>query len=105
MVMLKRVIAILIILTGSCCISDITFSVYAQQQEFSENSATVVGGAGCMTIYNYNSDNESTFSVYSITGQIVKSVSVPGGTTATINLPKGFYIVKCEYWSRKVIVK
>ena len=105
MVMLKRVIAILIILTGSCCISDIAFSVYAQQQEFSENSATVVGGAGCMTIDNYESDIELTFSIYSITGQVVKSVSVGEGTSTTVNLPKGFYIVKCEYWSRKVIVK
>ena len=104
-VMIKRVIAILFILAGICCAPGVVFPAHAQQQETVENSATVVGGDGCMTIDNYGNDKELTFSVYSITGQIVKSLSVSSGASATINLPKGFYIVKCEYWSRKVVVK
>ncbi len=103
--MIKRIIAILVILTGSFGIHDTTFSMYAKQQELAESPVNVVGSNGCMTIENYGDSRELTFTVYSITGQIVKSVSVAGGSSTTINLPKGFYIVKCDYWSRKVVVK
>lgn len=44
------------------------------------------------------------FQIFSITGQLVKSVTVTGGTVK-IELPKGFYIVKCESWTRRVMVK
>ena len=49
---------------------------------------------------------EAVFSVYSITGQLMKVVRVPAGTHATLELPRGFYIVKCNnHWSRKVVVR
>lgn len=103
--MIKRIIAILVILTGSSGIHDTTFAMHAKQQELAENPVNIVGSNGCMTIDNYGDSRELTFTVYSITGQIVKSVSVANGSSMTINLPKGFYIVKCDYWSRKVVVK
>ncbi len=51
------------------------------------------------------SDKAITFEIYSITGQLIKSVNVPASTHVKIELPKGFYIVKCESWTRRVMVK
>lgn len=44
------------------------------------------------------------FYIYSITGQMVKSLEVTDGTV-TVNLPQGCYIVKCDKWSKKIIVR
>ena len=49
---------------------------------------------------------EGTFSIYSITGQLLKTVRVPADGHVTVDLPKGFYIVRYKnQWSRKVVVK
>lgn len=49
-------------------------------------------------------DDTVTFTIYSITGQVIKTVNVGGGS-AHVELPKGCYIIKCARWSKKVIVK
>lgn len=50
--------------------------------------------------------SEAVFSIYSITGQIIRVVHVSSGSRATVDLPRGFYIVKCNnLWSRKVVVR
>ena len=43
------------------------------------------------------------FRVYSITGQVVKRLKLSEGSER-IELPQGCYIVKCEAWSKKVVV-
>lgn len=43
------------------------------------------------------------FYIYSITGQMVKSVDVTG--SVTVDLPQGYYIVKCKDWSKKIVVR
>ncbi len=49
-------------------------------------------------------DGEShQFYIYSITGQMIKSVEVR--ETAIVDLPCGYYIVKCREWSKKIVVK
>lgn len=49
-------------------------------------------------------DGTETFTVYSITGQVIKTVNVAQGSTF-VELPKGCYIIKCARWSKKVVVK
>ncbi len=44
------------------------------------------------------------FAIYSITGQLVKQITITD-SSVTIDLPQGYYIVKCNEWSKKVIVK
>lgn len=44
------------------------------------------------------------FEIFSITGQLIKSVTVKG-STVKIDLPKGFYIIKCESWTKRVMLK
>ena len=73
-------------------------------EQVSSDETTVVGGKG--TIVMVAGDGDTTFNIYSITGQLIKTVRVNAGTRVTIDMPKGFYIVKCAgRWSRKVVVK
>lgn len=44
------------------------------------------------------------FEIFSITGQLVKSVTVKS-STVKVDLPKGFYIIKCENWTKRVMIK
>ncbi len=73
-------------------------------EQVSSEETTVVGGKG--TIAMVAGESDATFNIYSITGQLIKTVRVSAGTKVTIDVPKGFYIVKCAgRWSRKVVVK
>ena len=67
-------------------------------------SATVQGGVGHITLWAGNDAEE--FSLYSITGQLLRVVQVPANSQVTIETPKGFYIIRCgNQWSRKVVVR
>lgn len=50
-----------------------------------------------------NDGEAHQFYIYSITGQMIKSVEVR--ETAVVDLPCGYYIVKCREWSKKIVVK
>lgn len=66
--------------------------------------ATVQGGVGHITLIA--GANDVVFNIYTITGQVVRVVRVPADSHSTLELPKGFYIVKCgSQWSRKVVVR
>ena len=64
---------------------------------------STAGGKGVLTIEN-NSGNPCRFTVYSITGQVVRTMTVKPGSER-IELQKGFYIVKSDYGSQKVVVR
>lgn len=57
------------------------------------------------TVIELWSDVAAKFEIFSITGQLIKSVNVPASTLVKVELAKGFYIVKCESWTRRVMVK
>ena len=62
------------------------------------------GGAGRIVLVS--GERENTFRIYSITGQAVKTVRLAAGQHTSVEVPKGFYVVKCDgQWSRKVVVK
>lgn len=50
-----------------------------------------------------NDDQTHHFYVYSITGQMIKSVDIQD--SQIIDLPQGCYIVKCSEWSKKIVVR
>lgn len=58
---------------------------------------------GCL-ILHAPADKTIVFYIYSITGQVIKTVSVSSGKTI-VELPKGYYIIKCEQWSKQAIVR
>ncbi len=102
---MKRLLYILTICL-SLAVSAATVTAYAvpRIEQVASGEASVVGGKG--TIAMVAGESDVTFSIYSITGQLIRTVKVSAGTRVTIDAPKGFYIVKCAgRWSRKVVVK
>lgn len=68
------------------------------------STANAYGGNGHIVLSA--GGQEVTFSIYSITGQLIKSVKVNADQRVSVEMPKGFYVVKCAgQWSRKVVVK
>lgn len=49
-------------------------------------------------------DEDRNVTIYALTGQVVKTITAAPGTT-TVDLPKGYYIVKCDRMSCRVVVK
>ena len=71
---------------------------------FETTVATAVGGNGRITFYAGNTD--AVFHIYSITGQLLKTMRLSADGHASLDMPKGFYVVRCNgQWSRKVVVK
>ena len=102
---MKRLLYILT-LSIALAVGSVSVNSYAapKVEQVSSDETTVIGGKG--TIAMVAGENDATFNIYSITGQLIKSVRVNAGTKVTIDMPKGFYIVKCAgRWSRKVVVK
>ncbi|MBE6318769.1 MAG: hypothetical protein E7081_07340 [Bacteroidales bacterium] len=48
-------------------------------------------------------DEAISFAIYSITGQSIKTITISG--TMKVELPRGYYIVRCDQWSKTVVVK
>ncbi len=66
-------------------------------------SVAVKGGAGQIEL-SVTGGADVKFHIYSITGQLVKTVVVAEGS-ALVDLPRGLYIVKCDYCSKQVVVR
>lgn len=77
--------------------------VVAQQPAVGYVVTAASAGRGVLTIEN-NTDAPCRFTIYSITGQVVRVVTVKPGSER-VELVKGFYIVKSEYGSQKVVVR
>lgn len=73
------------------------------QQELASSTVSVKTGAGQVEL-TVSGDEPVKFHIYSITGQLVKSVSMADGSVI-IELPRGLYIVKCDKWSKQIVVK
>lgn len=61
----------------------------------------VVGGQVEITVPG---DEARQVTVYTLTGQIVRTLTAQPGVTQ-IDLPAGYYIVKCDRLSQRVIVR
>lgn len=102
---MKRLLYILVLMvTLGVVMPSVTAFAEPRIEQVASDESAVVGGKG--TIAMTAGESDATFNVYSITGQLIKSIKVNAGTKVTMEFPKGFYIVKCVgKWSRKVVVK
>ncbi len=73
------------------------------QQELTSPTVTLKVGQGQIEL-TVNGDELVKFHIYSITGQLVKSASSTNGSIV-VELPRGLYIVKCDKWSKQIVVK
>jgi len=97
-------IAVCLLALGGMQAMPVPDNFLPQRVETAQNGPSAQGGDGRIVFTAGSSD--ATFSVYSITGQLVKVVRVGAEQRASIEFPKGFYIVKCgNQWSRKVVVR
>lgn len=49
-------------------------------------------------------DEARQVTIYAITGQVVKSLTIHPGTTS-IDLKSGYYIIKCDRMSQRVVIR
>ena len=101
---LKNITVALFISAMSVC--SLTGYAYPSHDNISINTSTqptIKTSAGTITL-TVTSDESVNFQIYSITGQVIKSITVSHGS-ATLELPKGYYIVRCSHWSKSVVVK
>ena len=73
-----------------------------QEIEAQVNIPKISVQQGALNISN-TSDTELIVDVYSITGQLIKRLRVPYGSVV-LDVRPGCYIIKCDRWSKKVIV-
>lgn len=73
------------------------------QQELASSTVSIKVGQGQAEL-TVNGDEPIKFHIYSITGQLVKSLSLADGSIV-VELPRGLYIVKCDKWSKQIVVK
>lgn len=102
---MNRILRILMIATAMSAVSATSFAEPAENNESVANVAVskpiirVIGSHVEITLQG----NESRVVVcYSLTGQIVKTLTIHPGTTQ-IDLPTGYYIIRCERYSQRVI--
>ena len=85
----------------------VTTAVDARAERIEQSlsaEASVQGGTGRIHLSAGSSD--AVFNIYSITGQLLRTVRVAADSQVTIDAPKGFYIVRYgNQWSRKVVVR
>ncbi len=80
--------------TSSYALTDPSITDSTPEITVSRNSLTIKADEDCTL----------EFEVYSITGQLVKKFRLENGRF-TLELSRGYYIVKCASWSKKVIIK
>ena len=74
---------------------------YAQNITSSQPQVRVLRGQVEITVPG---DEDRNVTIYALTGQVVKSFTANPGVN-TVDLPKGYYIVKCDRVSCRVVVK
>ena len=105
---MKRIIAIFLLVTAAllpCTIvATLASAMPATSVENVGSGASAYGGNGRIVLVAGSRDTQ--FSIYSVTGQLIKTVRVNADQRLSVDVPKGFYVVKCSgQWSRKVVVK
>lgn len=104
---MNRILRVMMIAIVMSTVSVTSFAEPAENSESVDNIAVnkpiirVVGSHVEISL----SGNESRVVVfYSLTGQIVKTLTIHPGTTL-IDLPTGYYIIRCERYSQRVILR
>lgn len=89
----------------ACAIApmEMAYAADAPRQEAAYNEPSLAGRRGAIDITCPSNGRTYTFHIYSITGQLIKRVQLTD-SAASVDVPQGCYIVKCDAWVKKVIV-
>lgn len=94
----------LMVVAGLMASGSVMQAVATERIEAVENSRAQVRPSAGQLELTVTDGDAVRFEIYSITGQQVKSLEVKDGSI-TVDLPSGCYVVRCQYWSKKVVVK
>ncbi len=97
--MLRKLFFILV--AAAAC--SVPVAAIPTETEAGQKETAIAASAGMLVISD-SSGNGVKYTVYSITGQTVKTIIVKNESVA-IRLPQGFYIVKSDNQTVKVVVK
>ncbi|MDE6048975.1 MAG: T9SS type A sorting domain-containing protein [Paramuribaculum sp.] len=100
-----NILAVLCVSASSICADAMPSQDQAFATERLENETATVSPVSTGISLSVKADKTERFYIFSITGQLVKTVDVEAGSVQSVELPRGCYIVKCSYWSKKVMVK
>ncbi len=75
----------------------------SQAQTVAVSQPTVKVEGGVVAIH-LPGDEPRQLTIYALTGQVVKSMTVQPGTTR-VELGAGYYIVKCDRMAQRVVVR
>lgn len=102
----KYIVTVLAALTLGCglAFAGPMLDPAADNQRIEVAQQPVVKVAGSHVEITVPGNEPRQLAVFALTGQLVKNVTVHPGTT-TIELPAGYYIVKCDRLSQRVIVR
>ncbi len=79
-------------------------SMRFEQQSVTHEASSVRIVAGHVEL-SANGSQPTNFAIYAITGQLVKTVMVSPGTSMTVELPKGIYVVRGDNWAKQIVVR
>lgn len=97
-------VAIVISMAGTSAAATAAARIDSSSIAADEPQARIVAG-GVELSAPADAADAVRFMVYSITGQVIKTVTVNAGVPVTVELPAGVYIVKCDKWSHRIIVR
>lgn len=96
--------ALIFILAAGLQASAADASMRIEQQNVTPEATSVQIVAGRVEL-SANGSQPVNFAIYAITGQLVKTVIVPPGTSMTVDLPKGIYVVRGDNWAKQIVVR
>ena len=104
--MVRQLFKILIVMIG--CFAPLSYAATAPQKigltiEGEVGVPKAIGHEGSIRLINF--EGETTFMIYSITGQLMRNVKITGNNETNVDLPQGYYVVKCHAWSHKIVVR
>lgn len=91
-------------LAGTSAVRAVESQPQQIESRLETQKASVIAGSDGIAL-TVADEKPEKFHIYSITGQLVKTIEVGAGGSERVELPRGCYIVKCSRWSKKVMVK
>lgn len=100
---LRNIFIVAFLLGAGCASVYAEDNTDAQQASVAQPAHVVVPGSHCVEI-TIADDESHTVAIYALTGQVVKQACVSGSNNV-IDLTPGYYIVRIDGLSKRVVVK
>lgn len=106
LVVMNRCLVYILLLFSALCAAmpALAAETVPVQDERQADVLPTVEVTGMVLEFRTNGSEPVKFKIFSITGQLIKTIVVKS-VPVKVELPKGFYIVKCDTWTKRVMLK